>query len=402
MLTSSRKKYINTDAGGDKLVSLDGEKKAIVEEQSAALMIKKHDDGGEQPMMLRRLEFFEKKHIESKWPDANSLESVMAGMFERLKAVRDLNKKHLQRRAFIDLFKFMKDQGLKPNFQDRLQPLIIKSRLVNLQEEALQSRLESYFYKAQELLIITEASSQVEENSDLKNVDVIRIQGFSKSLMHKILTINLELAQLETMRKEFGNMLKLDDKVQIQAKAGQMLVITASKSALFVELRGRFVQVRTNAISRINMILLLEDAAGMGKLVTNLDSAGVSESGCAQLKTEIEAFIEELARVRSEHPSSRRVKKVIDGSLELAEPLLRKLETEFGIVEANSESNESSALIMKRSKLLSKYVQLLYQDVYGHVSEFWQQQASDLQKESARKESFDRSTILTASDGNQQ
>jgi chaperonin cofactor prefoldin len=328
-------------------------------------------------MMLRRLEFFEKTQIESKWPDHSSLESVMAGMFERLKAVRDLNKKHLQRRAFIDLFKFMKDQGLKPNFQDRLQPLIIKSRLVNLQEEALQSRLESYFYKAQELLIITEASSQVEENSDLKNVDVIRIQGFSKSLMHKILTINLELAQLETMRKEFGNMLKLDDKVQIQAKAGQMLVITAAKSALFTELRDRFVQGRTNAISRINMILLLENAAGMGKLVTNLDGAGVSESGCAQLKIEIEAFIEELTRVRSEHPSSRRVKKVIDGSLELAEPLLRKLETEFGIVEANSESNESSALIMKRAKLLSKYVQLLYQDVYGHVSEFWQQQASE-------------------------
>jgi len=377
VLTSSRKKYINTDAGGDKLVSLDGEKKAIVGDKTAALIIKKNDDGGEQPMMLRRLEFFEKKHIESKWPDFSSLESVMAGMFERLKAVRDLNKKYLQRRAFIDLFKFMKDQGLKPNFQDRLQPLIIKSRLVNLQEEALQSRLESYFYKAQELLIITEASSQVEENSDLKNVDVIRIQGFSKSLMHKILTINLELAQLETMRKEFGNVLKLDDKVQIQAKAGQMLVITAAKSALFTELRDRFVQVRTNAISRINMILLLENAAGMGKLVTNLDSAGLSESGCAQLKTEIESFIEELARVRSEHLSSRRVKQVIDGSLELAEPLLRKLETEFGIVEANSESNESSALIMKKAKLLSKYVQLLYQDVYGHVSEFWQQQASE-------------------------
>lgn len=63
--------------------------------------------------------------------------------------------------------------------------------------------------------------------------------------------------------------------------------------------------------------------------------------------------------------------------MELAEPLLRKLEIEFGIVEANTESNESSALIMKRAKLLSKYVQLLYQDVYGHVSEFWQQQASE-------------------------
>jgi hypothetical protein len=47
VLTSSRKKYINTDAGGDKLVSLDAEKKAIVEEQAAALVIKKNDDSGE-------------------------------------------------------------------------------------------------------------------------------------------------------------------------------------------------------------------------------------------------------------------------------------------------------------------------------------------------------------------
>jgi hypothetical protein len=49
----------------------------------------------------------------------------MAGMFERLKVVRDLDKKHFQRRAFIDLLKFMKDQGLKPNYQDKLQPLLI-------------------------------------------------------------------------------------------------------------------------------------------------------------------------------------------------------------------------------------------------------------------------------------
>jgi len=44
----------------------------------------------------------------------------MEDMFERLKAVRDLNKKHFQRRAFIDLLKYMKDQGLRPNFQDKL------------------------------------------------------------------------------------------------------------------------------------------------------------------------------------------------------------------------------------------------------------------------------------------
>jgi hypothetical protein len=118
VLTSSRKKYINTDAGGDKLLSLDVEKKEIIQDHFCSLIIKKDD--GVKTLMLRRLEFFEAKHIESKWPDYSFLEAVMGGLFERLKTVRDLNKKHLQRRAFIDLFKFMKDQGLKPNYQDRL------------------------------------------------------------------------------------------------------------------------------------------------------------------------------------------------------------------------------------------------------------------------------------------
>jgi len=63
---------------------------------------------------------------------------------------------------------------------------------------------------------------------------------------------------------------------------------------------------------------------------------------------------------------------------------------------------ESSSLISKRAMLLVKYIQLLYQDVYGHVAEFWEHQASEQQKESARKESFDRSTLLTTSDCLQQ
>ncbi len=50
--------------------------------------------------------------LEPKWPDCLSIENVISGLFERLKIVRDINKKHIQRRAFIDLLKFMKDQGL--------------------------------------------------------------------------------------------------------------------------------------------------------------------------------------------------------------------------------------------------------------------------------------------------
>jgi len=133
----------------------------------------------------------------SKWPDASVLEDTMDGLFERLQMVRDLDKKHLQRRAFIDLQKFMKGQGLLQNFQDKLQPFILESKLVDTKSSKLQSRLSKYFYKAQELLLIMESSSQVDEGADLRNADIIRIQGFSKSLMHRILTLNVSLAKIQ-------------------------------------------------------------------------------------------------------------------------------------------------------------------------------------------------------------
>lgn len=79
--------------------------------------------------------------------------------------------------------------------------MIIKSKLVNSDDEQLQPRLEKYFYKAQELLIIMDASSQVDEGSDLKNADIIRVQGFSKSLMSRILQINQELARVEAIKR---------------------------------------------------------------------------------------------------------------------------------------------------------------------------------------------------------
>ena len=91
----------------------------------------------EQNVIIKQLQFFEKRQIEQKWPDALALENVMQGLFERLKVVRDIDKKHFQRRAFIDLLKFMKDSGLKPNFQDKLQPYIIKSHLFNTGDQTI-------------------------------------------------------------------------------------------------------------------------------------------------------------------------------------------------------------------------------------------------------------------------
>ena len=61
----------------------------------------------------KQLEFFEKNNLMPIWPDQNHFEGIMAGFFERIAETRALNKKHIQRRAFIDLLIYLKDQGLR-------------------------------------------------------------------------------------------------------------------------------------------------------------------------------------------------------------------------------------------------------------------------------------------------
>jgi hypothetical protein len=53
--------------------------------------------------------------------------------------------------------------------------------------------------------------------------------------------------------------------------------------------------------------------------------------------------------------------------------VLNKLGSEFSVVDESNDGNKNSELIEKRSNLLIKYIQLLYQDVHTHVSQFWQQ-----------------------------
>jgi len=58
VLTSSRKKYINTDAGGDKLISLDNEKASILQDSGKQMEMTKVS---EQSVIIKQLQFFEKK-----------------------------------------------------------------------------------------------------------------------------------------------------------------------------------------------------------------------------------------------------------------------------------------------------------------------------------------------------
>ena len=45
-------------------------------------------------------------------PNQGSLDEAVNGFMERLSEVRALNKKHIQVRAYYDLLRFMKSQGL--------------------------------------------------------------------------------------------------------------------------------------------------------------------------------------------------------------------------------------------------------------------------------------------------
>lgn len=81
--------------------------------------------------------------------------------------------------------------------------------------------------------------------------------------------------------------------------------------------------------------------------------------------------------MRNENASSRRIKRVVESGLEGVELLMRQLEADFGTMSDGGHSKESNSLVSKRAKLLVKYIQLLYQDVYGHVTEFWEHQASE-------------------------
>ena len=62
------------------------------------------------PIILNHMSLLETKKFEPLWPDCLSVYSTLSHvLFERLKIVRDINKRHIQRRAFIDLLKYLKE-----------------------------------------------------------------------------------------------------------------------------------------------------------------------------------------------------------------------------------------------------------------------------------------------------
>ena len=147
-------------------------------------------------------------------------------------------------------------------------------------------------------------------------------------------------------------------------------------------------------------MLLLEDkpTLGMQQYENEQEPPALSRESYQELKSQALAFVSTLQRLKAENLASRRTQRLADGGIESIEQIIEKVESALGSGPQAIEHHENSSLISKRSRLLLKYIQLLYQDIFGHVKEFWESQADEQQKESTRKESFDRSTMLSISD----
>ena len=156
---------------------------------------------GDKGSVLAQLSHFMSTKILRKWPES-AVEPTAVGMLNRLKVVRDLNKKHIQRRLLIDLLAFMKNQSLSSNFQRKITGHLFEEQLASDLPARQTERLRRYFYKSYELLLMMEGSSQVDEHSDVKNPDIIRMTSLSRCLFYQIIQVNSCLQRVVDARRK--------------------------------------------------------------------------------------------------------------------------------------------------------------------------------------------------------
>ena len=60
---------------------------------------------------------------------------------------------------------------------------------------------KTHFFRAYETFTMLQSASQVDDQSDIKNAEVIRMQSFSRSLMLHILLINKHLVNCQKKLK---------------------------------------------------------------------------------------------------------------------------------------------------------------------------------------------------------
>lgn len=196
VIESSRKKFIGQE---DQLLSLDIENRKLKE---AGPPPSSHSHFS----IVKQLAFMAKTKIIPSLPYTGNIQESVNMFMERLVEVRALNKKHIQKKAFYDLHRYMKGEGLRSNFQAEIQPLLLEC-----------SSQTPYFYKAYETYLILKSSSESQEHTDLKNADVLRCQGFSQHLMHKTLELTLKLQRFKTLAADVDAFAPLQESTNQEA-----------------------------------------------------------------------------------------------------------------------------------------------------------------------------------------
>jgi len=146
-----------------------------------------------------------------------------------------------------------------------------------------------------------ESSSQVDENSDLKNADVIRIQGFTQSLMHRILEINNSLSNFEEMRDHFKKSL---EKAPVVKK--DEVKLTPNRIEAFNELKIEFKKTKKNIVEKLNIALTLEGKSTIRQLEDNIQSLSMKTH--QELKDQIQSFKQ---TIENQDTSSRRINRLV-------------------------------------------------------------------------------------------
>ena len=93
--------------------------------------------------------------------------------------------------------------------------------------------------------------------------------------------------------------------------------------------------------------------------------------------------------------SSKRISGIVNEGIDLVAQTTQKLD--YLKDDSNFEaqiSTQDSTLISKRTQLIQKYTQVLYQDVFAVLKEYQDEKTI----EGNRKESFDNSTIISQAD----
>jgi hypothetical protein len=96
----------------------------------------------------------------------------------------------------------MKEQGLQHNFQQNIHSMLLETKIVGFKPTNKVPFFDNagiggkdfkkYYFKSHELLMMLENSSQAENagSGHLRNTEIIRVRGFSQSLIQKILLMN--------------------------------------------------------------------------------------------------------------------------------------------------------------------------------------------------------------------